>query len=214
MLRQTGLGGAYALLQARQWHGRDRRVTLLETAGGEPRLTSVIRLPSKAATFIVETVLGIPGADQQYVYPVSDVHLTVLNLDRLAGAAFRERIEDVQAVLGETASFEVELRGFGMSSRSIYARAFDATGALQELRERLARITEGRPPLALRYLGFVNVVRFLSPEVERLRHGVHAAGRIRFGAVQVTTVEIVQTDKVLSRSGTVVLGSVRLAEPR
>jgi 2'-5' RNA ligase len=213
MLRQRAQAFAYAALYARERH-RPSRPVLLDLAGGPIHSTSVIRIPVELAAPLVEAVQMLPGAEQHYLYPAADLHLTVMNLDHVAAAALPETIANMNALLAETASFEVRLRGLGTSSRSIYAQAFDCSGSLSRLRRELRHVIGGREPMALRQLGFVNVARYLKPDVELLREAVHAARHLQFGGVQVTAVEIVRTDKVLSGEGTSVLSSVSLAGSR
>ncbi len=210
LFRQGAQGAVYTVLYAWERHRPSRAASLLDLAGEQTHLTTVVRIPLEVAAPLVEAVRRLPGADDQYVYPVSDLHLTVLNLDHVAAAALPESIAKVEAVLADTTSFEVRLRGLGMSAQSIYAQVFDCSGALRVLRKRLSHITGARPTPALRHLGFVNVARYLAPDVERLRDGVHAARQVPFGTLLVTAVEIVRTDKVLSHSGTTLLSSVRL----
>jgi hypothetical protein len=209
LFRQSAQGAAYSMLYARQRRRSRRPVTLLELGGEQTHLTTIARIPASVATPIVELVRRLPGADEHYLYPAADLHLTVLNIEYLAEP---ENLAAVNAVLAETPSFDVHLRGLGMSSRSIYVQAFDSSGSLSRLRKRLTGLTTSQQPFALQHLGFVNVLRYQTPDVERLRLGVHAARRVPIGTVHVTTVEVVQTDKVLSLAGTTLSSSVWLID--
>ena len=97
----------------------------------------------------------------------------------------------------------------------MYVRAFDPTGGLWALRTRVARAVGLLPPLPLRLLGFVNLLRYRHPRVERLLAAVDARPTVP-ASFSPDRVQVVRTDKVLSAAGTDVLADVRLrsANPR
>lgn len=134
----------------------------------------------------------------------------MLNLDQGTVSDRLARVRLAREVLAATAPFPVALRGLGVSSQSVYVQAYDRTGALLALRRRLSRVTGSRPPLALRLLGFVNLLRFRTSEVEPIAAAVAALRQLPLGTLEVQTVEIVQTDRVLSRTGTSLLDRVDL----
>lgn len=169
-------------------------------------LTCVARLPPELAAEIHELVRELLGAQQHYVYPATDLHLTVLNLEVGGDAA----VAPATAVLAATPPFRVELHGLGMSQQSVFVRVFD-DGGLVTLRRRLISLVGVRPPWPLRQLGFVNVIRFRGPEVHELADAVRARRRRPFGSFVVGEAELVRTDKVLSQAGTTLIAKVSLA---
>jgi hypothetical protein len=195
---------AYALLQARQRRQLRQGVRQVDPSGG--MLTCVVRLPPDLASKIHELVRDLPGAQQHYVYPASDLHLTVLNLQAGGAAA----VETATAVLAASLPFRVELYGLGMSQQSVFVRVFD-DGGLVGLRRRLISVTGVLPPWPLRQLGFVNVIRYRGSDVDELTDAVRAQRRLRVGSFEIAEAELVRTDKVLSQAGTTLVATVSLA---
>lgn len=185
-------------------------VELLDAHRDFECLTSVMRLPPDIAAQVATLAGALPGAAGHYLYPLGDLHLTVLNLDTA-----RLPINELQAATARTLRsaerFPIRLRGFGMTRHSVYAQAWDSTGALWRLRGRLAAATGCRDTPSRRLLGFVNVIRFMNPDVTELRAGVCGLHRLDIGAFDAQEVEIVRTNKVLATAATTVLQKYRLA---
>ena len=226
----------FALVQARELRHLPGGVEVLDlgavgggAAGAAPagHLTSVVRVPADLGEALAAATRALPGAVGHYLYPAGQLHLTVLNLDglNLDGRPLgRSPLGAVAAVVGRAAPFPVLLAGFGVSRTSVYVRAYDPTASLRRLRTRLVRATGCRPPLPLRLLGFVNVLRFSGFDVRELLAGLASirdrgpASGIRAtpgprGELAAREVEIVRTDKVLSPAGTVLLRRVALGGP-
>lgn len=204
----------FGLVQARERRRLPGRAEALDVDARPRHVTTVVRVPGDLADLLTGVASGLPGVVGHYLYPSSDLHLTVLNLDAARQPAVADRVHAADGALALSAPFPVVLAGLGISRSSVYARAYDPTGSLWRLRGRLAEVTGCRPPLPLRLLGFVNLLRFTRPEVGDLVPGVSSARRLPLGTFEVTTVEIVQTDKVLSTAETVVLRRVALSRGR
>ncbi|HEY8718735.1 2'-5' RNA ligase family protein [Pengzhenrongella sp.] len=199
----------FALVQARE-RVRPGGV-VVHDADPRPRyVTSVIRVGDDLSGVLTEVARGLPGVAGHYLYPRSDLHLTVLNLDTARQRAVADRVDAAQDVLADAEPFPVVLAGLGISRRSIYARAYDPTGSLLRVRARLAEATGCRPPWPLRLLGFVNLLRFTQPSVGDPLAGWTDRRRTALGTFEAAAVEIVHTDKVLSTAGTVVLHRIAL----
>ena len=207
LAQHTGFG-LVQVLEARRLR---RGVSVLPLDRPRDHLTSVVRLPVDLSEALVEAARRLSGAGSHYLYAPTDVHLTVLNLDTRGTAA--GRVETAAAAMRGTGTFPVVLRGFGVSRQSIYARAYDPTTSLWRLRGRVAQVVGMRPPLPLRLLGFVNLLRFGHPQVQELIASAAAARGTSpvAGAFHAQCVEIVRTDKVLSREGTELLQRVELS---
>lgn len=203
--QQAGFG----LLQVRESRRLARGAQPLDLDARLRHVTSVVRVPGDLAGVLTDVVRGLDGVEGHYVYPSNDLHLTVLNLDA-ARQPVADRLRAAGGAVARTPGFGVVLAGLGVSRSSVYARAYDTTGALWRLRGRLATATGCRPPLPLRLLGFVNLVRFARPDVGDLAGGLEALRRVPLGVLEVTAVQIVCTDKVLSLAETVVLKTVPL----
>jgi hypothetical protein len=197
----------YALLQARQRRELRQGVRQVAPTGG--MLTCVVRLPPPLASQIHDLVRDLPGAEPHYVYPATDLHLTVLNLQADRDAA----VERATAVLAAALPFRVELDGLGMSQQSVFVRVFD-DGGLVAVRRQLISVMGVRPPWPLRQLGFVNTIRYRGSDVGELTDAVRARRRRRFGSFEITEAELTRTDKVLSEAGTTLVAKVSLGSDR
>lgn len=183
-----------------------------EVMGGDAEyscVTSVTRLPDDSGSELLRAARTIAGVKDHYVYPATDLHLTVANLDmssldeRTLGQRIGEAVAAVQP-------FDVELRGIAMTSQSIYAQAWDSSGALWRLRGLVQDAAGIRLPFARRLLGFVNVVRFRNPALGSLISGVRDLARADLGRFTVRAIEVVRTDKLLSVERTEVISATRL----
>lgn len=169
-------------------------------------------MPGDLAESAVRAARSLPGSAGHYVYPPGDLHLTVANLDSavLRGA---ELLRACQQVAAATPPFQVRMHGLGMTAHSVYAQVWDQTGSLWRLRRELAAATGGPLSLPRRLLGFVNLVRFLGPDVRGMHDAVRHLRHLELGSLDVDAIEIVRTDKVLATDATTVLGRLALARP-
>ena len=169
-------------------------------------LTCLARLPDDVADRVAETVRGWPGAEDHHVYPATALHVTLLNLGEIDGDddAFAHVIE----LLAQTRPVPLVLKGIGVTSHSVFLRAYDQTGRLGVLRRQLIGVTGGRPEWPRRRLAFANVLRFRSIDAAPV---INAARATRFGPAEVVLdrAEIVRTDRLFSRPATTVLREVR-----
>jgi hypothetical protein len=191
--QQIAQRAGHTLLQAR----RLRPVPLADDP--ERSLTCLVRLPPALAAKVHDVVRDLPGAGAHYVYPAETLHVTVLNLRELEGAA--DGLGVVADVLAGTAPFPLVLDGFGVTSHSVYVRALDPTGALVGLRRRLLAVTGAAPPWPLRRLAFVNVVRYRSPDAAVLAKAARRT-TLRLGDFQVAYADVVRTDRVFAPDST------------
>jgi 2'-5' RNA ligase len=203
----------HAALQARE----QRRLK----SGGVPfvadpqhrHVTSVVRLPTALAHGIADATARLPGMAGHYRYPAADIHVTVLNLD----PTYRGRHDHVAAarrVLERAGPFELDLRGFGISAHSVYVKVYDRSGELRRLRSRLARATGCPAPIARRWLAVANVARFAGTDVAELAAAItDTRAATVCGRLEATSIEIVETDKLLSSAATDLLYRVGLSRP-
>ncbi|MFT4296702.1 MAG: hypothetical protein QM582_14965 [Micropruina sp.] len=208
MMRRTAQALGFASVRLRSRPIGGRAIVVL----GDPQFsctTSVVRLPRGLGRAVHRVASGIPGIEEHYLYPASDLHLTVANLDAspLGEKALGDRV--AQAAAGFP-PFQVELRGVAMTALSVYAQVWDFSGELWRLRAAVEDRASIRLPAARRLLGFVNVARFLRPSVGVVRTGVRNLGHTNFGRLTVREVEVVRTDKVLSGEGTRLISLARL----
>lgn len=199
MLRQLTQRAGFALLEVRPV----RPVPPPPEAATS--LTCLARLPEGLAQRVAETVRAWPGAEAHHVYPASALHVTVLNLAGVDGDD--HALVRVTDVLARTPPIPLVLKGIGATSHSVFVRAFDPSGALVDLRRSLLELTGARPAWPLRRLGFVNVLRYRSSDVDGL---ISDARATRFGPAELVLdrAEIVRTDRLFSPSATTVLRDV------
>ncbi|MFT3875336.1 MAG: hypothetical protein QM708_02755 [Propioniciclava sp.] len=182
---------------------------MLDPHDGFSCLTSVVRVPADAAAGALEIVRALPQAAEHYVYPSTDLHLTIANLDespltpaQLPGAC--------GAAARASVPFPIELRGLGVTRQSLYAQAWDTTGALWRLRAAVAGATGVTLSPSRRLLGFVNLMRFRTGDAQTLIDGLARWRTVALGTFVTREFEIVRTDKVLSIEATDVLGTAPL----
>ncbi len=209
-LWRRGQSAAYSLLQQREMRRLDAGATTYDGGEGAPHLTVVTRLPASLAESIRASVMALPDVGAHYVYPATDLHVTILNLDGSRGISERDRVRAAARVLAATPRFGLSLQGFGVSRSSVYAQVYDESRALWALRGRLASATSCPVPLPRRLLGFVNVIRFRSTEVSALVRAVRALDRHPIGRLGVSCAEVVRTDKLLSQRATTLLARIAL----
>ncbi len=209
-LWRRGQSAAYSLVQQRELRHLRGGATTYDGGEGAPHLTVVTRLPAALAESIRASVMALPDVGAHYVYPATDLHVTILNLDGSRATSERHRVRAATQVLATTARFSLSLQGFGVSRSSVYAEVYDESRALWALRGGLASATRCAVPLPRRLLGFVNVIRFRSTEVSALVRAVRPLDRHPIGRLDVACAEVVRTDKLLSQRATTLLARIEL----
>ncbi len=178
---------------------------------GQPRFLSLIaRLPLEVAEGLAEAASGFGQTQpEHYLYPPADIHLTVLGLADLPGLEGQ-----VGVAVARHRPFEVEVWGLNVSSDTVFAELHPRGPGLRALRGDLRSAESGEHGSISRWLrrrlAHANVMRFGAPVDPRLLAEVGRLRAMRFGRFEVDEVELVRTDKVLSRAGTRTLGQFRL----
>jgi 2'-5' RNA ligase len=172
-------------------------------AVGEPRfLTSVIRLPGEIAERLAGTASRLDALQPgHYLYPPASIHLTVLGLADVAGAA-----AEVEAAVGRNRPFAIEVGGLNLTRDTVFAELRPRGPGLTALRSDLQAVESPEHGSISRWirrrLAHANLIRFTMPVDRRL---VAEVGRLRkagFGEFEAGEVELVHTDKVMSERGT------------
>lgn len=171
--------------------------------------TSVVRVPQDHAQQIHDLLESLPDLKGHYRYPPTDMHVTVMNLDgaRIDAASAFKRCTAAAQTAGP---FDIELRGIALTSHSLYVQAWDVDGSLQQLRREIATRIHSPLAPARRFLSFVNIARFTRTDLGALPAATIPLRGKPLGVFTATRIEVVQTDKVLSRDGTVSLVDVPL----
>jgi 2'-5' RNA ligase len=180
----------------------------LPPAGSEhtTHLTSIARLPAEVAARLEPALARLRKRDpQHHYYPVDTLHVTIRNLDSLSADARTA----AGAAIASHPSFELTARGLSLSPQTVFAAVRPVDGTLRALRRELALLAGGS---AGRFpdLAFANIVRFSGRVSREFVSELAALRRIDLGSWRVTEVELVRTDRLLSREGTEVLERISL----
>jgi 2'-5' RNA ligase len=174
--------------------------------GQATHLTSIARVPTEIAVRLEPALAPLRArAPQHYYYEPDSLHVTIRNLDALSAGD----LEEVRKAVAAHPPFELAARGLNLSPHTVFAAVRPLDGTLRSLRRELAELAGGRPG-ALPDLAFANVVRF-SGRVDRdFVRELARTRRVDFGSWIVREIELVRTDRMLSREGTGLLDRVPL----
>jgi 2'-5' RNA ligase len=204
----TGLAleGAWLLGRARLALRREHHRLPPAGRGHATYLTCIARVPAEVARRLEPALERLRArAHQHHYYEPHSLHVTIRNLDALGAG----RLDDARAVIASHPPFALAARGLNLSRRTVFAEVRPLDGTLRSLRRSLAGLVGARDGL-LPDLAFANVVRFSGRVDAPFVRELAALRRRDFGSWIVEEVELVRTDRLLSREGTEVLERVRL----
>jgi 2'-5' RNA ligase len=201
-LRRLALEGAWLVGRA--------RVVLRREEHRLPRqstyLTSIARVPPEVAARLAPTLERLRACGPQHHYYAPDsLHVTIRNLDALSGGD----LGAARTAIASHKAFELEARGLNLSRHTVFVDVRPADATLRSLRRDLALLAGGRLGI-LPDLGFANVVRFSGRVDGDFVRELGRARRVELGRWVVQEIELVRTDRLLSREGTEVLHQVPL----
>ena len=160
-----------------------------------------------------------------YYYPADAMHVTVLVLDGFLpdGSDAAARFADLRTIIGSYPSFDLTLRGLNVSPTTLFAQVIPHDRTFGRLRGRLRRLAKrsaSQPGSVSSFGGVVrdllphaNIVRFSGGVTPNFLEEVSRYRQVRIGSWTVREVELVRTDRLLSREGTQVLERIPLAVP-
>jgi 2'-5' RNA ligase len=161
---------------------------------------------------------------QQYRYPATDMHVTILPLFTavenpvLELARLSDYIASVHAALDGIKAFDIKFSGLTMSRSAVLAQGFPCGPALETLRQRLrTQLRDAGLDASLdqRYrliTAHSTLFRFVAP-LHRPQHFAAQLGRLRhepLGCMHVNEVELVVNDWYMSRSSLDCIATVPL----
>jgi 2'-5' RNA ligase len=168
-------------------------------------LTSITRVPGEVAERLEPLLDRLRRCDRQHHYYEPDsLHVTIRNLDGLAD------LPAARAAIASRPAFDLAARGLNLSAHTVFAPVLPADDTLGALRRDLAGLTGGSAG-RLRDLAFANVVRFSGRVSRDFVRELARLRRVELGSWRVTEVELVRTDRLLSRDGTEVLDRIQLS---
>lgn len=196
----------------RQREARHGQVLWSPVDPGGPFLTLIGRLSHLAEALhqaLAPLRLDHPG---QHHYPAGDLHVTLVNLDHIAGD--ERAVTAVTAAARNVGPLHLLFAAPSVSRQTVYLPGVDITGQLRRLRRQTRAAAGVRPhPLdrVREDLVFANLVRFQAPlNVLQLRRDLSRMSLPKKPQALVEAAELVTTDKVLSASATHTLAVLSL----
>ncbi len=184
----------------------------------------VIRLPADVATSVAAALQGLRElGPHHYYYAPDTMHVTVAvvdgflpdDLDTGAGLA------ELRAIVGSHPRFDLTLSGLNVSPTTVFAQVIPHGWTFRSLRKHLRSLAKqntsrsgsasGFGVVARSLLPHANVVRFSGQVTAEFLDEVSRLRRAGFGRWTVSEVELVRTDRLLSREGTQVVERMPLA---
>jgi hypothetical protein len=153
--------------------------------------------------------------DVDYVYPPTDLHMTVLNADTALGHMSAQTMAArLVEALTVRASPRIEIHGLGVSRHTVFARVV-AVPSLGRLRRQIRRaLGVGWPSWRpVDEVAFINLLRFRSQHDRRIVDAVRALAHEQHPTWGLNTLELVTADKVLSLDGTRLLAEIPFGAP-
>ncbi|HJP90904.1 MAG TPA: 2'-5' RNA ligase family protein [Pyrinomonadaceae bacterium] len=201
------------------------------TVGNASVLTTVIRICPDLYPSISEVALSIQRAyPPHYFYPLTDMHFTVLNCMAFLSEPEELKADDITRIARRLrdvfVSFKpvaVQLRGLNVFPTTVFIQIFDPAGSISELRHRIRTCLaedywnsemEGKLLVPDPLLSFSNLLRFREAVPTDFVDLVEKYRNKDFGMCQLKGVELVTTDKLLSRENTTVWERYDLPQPR
>lgn len=185
--------------------------------------TTVVRLPNEITEKCSHLADGIKAVyPDHYYYPNSDMHFTLLNLDKLIAASNggidTELINNnIKQALANLPPLEMKVCGLGVFPTTIFIKLYDVSGVIEEYRSAIkdavleSLAIAGTDTKALvEGIAFVNLVRFTNAPEPELVNMVSGMRDTELGTFKASSVELVETNKLLSLPETIIRGKIAL----
>jgi 2'-5' RNA ligase len=184
----------------------------------------IIRLPLSVAESVAPTLERLRERDpHHYYYPPDTMHVTIRKLGRFPSDAtsVAARLAKVRHIAASHHSFDLTMSGLNLSPTTVFAQIFPHDQTFHSLRQHLGGVadrsvyhsnSEKILDAVARNVAHANVVRFSDLVTMRFIKEVSRFRRTHFGRWTVREVELVRSDKLLSREGLNVIERIPLAE--
>jgi 2'-5' RNA ligase len=186
-------------------------------------LAAIIRVPPRVASSVR---LALDRLHQHsllhHYYPPETMHVTVRKLGRFTSdnSDVAARLGELRRVVGSQPCFDLTMWGLNLSPTTVFAQIVPHDRTFHSLRRHLGGMvdpsvyqssSERLFDVSARNLAHVNVVRFSGLVTTEFIKEVSRFRRIHFGRWTVREVELVRSDKLLSREGSHVIERIPLA---
>jgi 2'-5' RNA ligase len=188
---------------------------------------AVVRLPLNVAVALAPALERLREyGPQHYYYPPDTMHTTVLTLDGFLPdvANTAGRIDELRAVIASHPYFDLTVCGLNVSPTTVFAQIVSHDRTLRSLKWHLRETAKRSVPqvgdvgifgaAARTLLAHANVVRFSGLVTAEFLDELSHFRKMHFGRWTVREVELVRTDKLLSREGRQVIERIPLAPPQ
>lgn len=184
-------------------------------------ITTVIRLPLNISKKLHEAFSDVLPLD--YHYPAEDMHLTLINLDKLLGDKkdidWQELGSRISKEIRELSQPQFRIKGAGFFPTTVFAQIYDMNSTLELYRAAIikgvsaylskeidiATITALVPGIA-----FTNLIRFTNRPDPSLITSIESKRKVEFGSFQPSKFELVTTNKLLSKDSTITNAVIEL----
>lgn len=186
-------------------------------------VTTIIRLPQAIAGQLRAMLADICPND--YHYPPSDLHLTLINLDKLLRDTPEVDWQSLGLHISEYVSklpaLEFEVGGINVFPTTLFAEIYEKTGVLEAYRNAIIQGVGSYLSVDLNPddygalvpgITFTNVVRFKSTPLPSVIDPVTKLRTMSIGSFKPTTFELVVTNRLLSIDGTAIKTTVALSQ--
>lgn len=186
-----------------------------EQQGAPRHVTTVVRMPSGIAEACNRQIIELRHHyPNQYYYSPENLHFTILNLDRIfqlpgADKIRPKLIEAIKQSVVELPPLAVAIKGISVFPTAVFAQVFDISGQLEAYRSAMADAATSTLQVGIdvkplvQHVAFVNLIRFRSIPDASLVDQVAKLRDINVGSFTVENIELVKTDRLLSREATV-----------
>jgi 2'-5' RNA ligase len=186
-------------------------------------LAAIIRVPSRVASSVTPALDRLHQySPHHHYYPPETMHVTVRKLGSFPSddSDVAARLGELRRVVGSQPSFDLTMWGLNLSPTTVFAQVFPHDRTFHSLRRQLGGMadhsvsqssSERLIDVAARNPAHANVVLFSGGVTTEFVREVSRFRRIHFGRWAVREVELVRSDKLLSREGSHVIERIPLA---
>jgi 2'-5' RNA ligase len=186
-------------------------------------LAAIIRVPSHVASCVASILKELHQHDpHHHYYPPDTMHVTICKLGQFPSddPGADARLGELRHIAASHPGFDLTMRGLNLSPTTVFAQVFPHDKTFHSLRRQLGGIAERNVDRSsseriidgvARNLAHANLVRFSDLVTARFIKEVSCFRWTHFGRWTVREIEVVRSDKLLSREGLHVIERMPLA---